>query len=167
MINEQIIHSTLSLKPSDLTGDIDNIVKERLKTEYEGKCHDNGYIMDSSLSVIKRSIGDIVTHNSVASIKYNVTFKAKIISPNEGDEIECFVSNINKMGVLAHIKVGNNHHNHIEESPLIIIIPRNYFNDDSNKHIDDLTKNQSLNVKVVGIRAKYKSDKIQVVAKPL
>jgi len=167
MINEQIIHSTLSLNPSDLTGDIDIIIKERLKSAYEGKCHDNGFIMDSSLTVIKRSIGDVVTHNSTASIKYIVSFKAKVISPNEGDEIECFVSNINKMGVLAHIKVGNNLDRHIEDSPLIIIIPRNYFDDQSQTHIEDLTKNQSLNVKVVGVRAKYKSDKIQIVARPL
>ena len=45
MINEQIIISTLSLSPSDLTGDIDNIIKERLKSEFEGKCHDNGFII--------------------------------------------------------------------------------------------------------------------------
>ena len=67
MINEQIINSTLSLSPSDLTGDISNIIKERLKSEFEGKCHDNGFIIKSSLSVIKRSVGSIVTHNGLSS----------------------------------------------------------------------------------------------------
>tara|TARA_B100001094_G_C18088633_1_gene749149 strand:+ start:636 stop:1139 length:504 start_codon:yes stop_codon:yes gene_type:complete len=167
MINEQIINSTLSLSPSDLTGDIDNIIKERLKSEFEGKCHDNGFIIRSSLSVIKRSVGSIETHNNLSSLKYNITFKAKIISPNEGDVIECFVSNINKMGILAYIKIGGKNDDGIESSPLIIIIPRNYFDEQSSKNIDDLTKNQSLNVRVVGVRTKYKSDKIQVVAKPL
>ena len=167
MINEQIINSTLSLTPSDLTGDIDNIIKERLKSEFEGKCHDNGFIIRSSLSVIKRSVGSIETHNNLSSLKYNITFKAKIISPNEGDVIECFVSNINKMGILAYIKIGGKNDDGIESSPLIIIIPRNYFDEQSSKNIDDLTKNQSLNVRVVGVRTKYKSDKIQVVAKPL
>ena len=167
MINEQIINSTLSLSPSDLTGDIDNIIKERLKSEFEGKCHDNGFIIRSSISVIKRSVAIIETHNSLSSLKYNIIFKAKIISPNEGDVIECFVSNINKMGILAHIKIGGKNDNGIESSPLIIIIPRNYFDEQSSKNIDDLTINQSLNVRVIGVRTKYKSDKIQVVAKPL
>ena len=167
MINEQIINSTLSLSPSDLTGDISNIIKERLKSEFEGKCHDNGFIIQSSLSVIKRSVGSIVTHNGLSSLKYNVTFKARIISPSNGDEIECFVSNINKMGVLAHIKIGGKNEDGIVSSPLIIIIPRNYFDEESSKNIDDLTTNQSLHVRVIGVRTKYKSDKIQVVAKPL
>ena len=79
MINEQIINSTLSLSPSDLTGDIDNIIKERLKSEFEGKCHDNGFIIRPSLSVIKRSVGSIETHNNLSSLKYDITFKAKII----------------------------------------------------------------------------------------
>ena len=71
------------------------------------------------------------------------------------------------MGILAHIKIGGKNDDGIESSPLIIIIPRNYFDEKSSINIDDLTKNQSLNVRVVGVRTKYKSDKIQVVAKPL
>ena len=55
----------------------------------------------------------------------------------------------------------------MSDSPLIIIVPRSYFDQESTKNIDDLTKNQTLNVKVVGTRSKYKSDKIQIVAKPL
>ena len=167
MINEQILTSSLTLHPEVLNGDIDNIIKEKVKSEFEGKCHDDGYIVNSSISIIKRSVGKIVTHNNQSVIKYNVIFKANILSPKEGDEIEAFVDNVNKMGVLAFIKIGSKGTDEMSDSPLIIIVPRSYFDQESTKNIDDLTKNQTLNVKVVGTRSKYKSDKIQIVAKPL
>ena len=50
MINEQILTSSLTLHPEVLNGDIDNIIKEKVKSEFEGKCHDDGYIINSSIS---------------------------------------------------------------------------------------------------------------------
>ena len=165
-INEQLLTTTLIIDPKDLHNDIDNIIKYKLKEKYEGKCHEDGYIIKDSIIIIKRSIGKVSTNNGKSSIKYIITYKAKIINPSEGDEFNVFVQNINKMGVIAYIKINEKKMTTPEDSPLIIMIPNEYF-EGSSKNIDDLTIGQSIQIKVIGYRIKYQSDKIQVIARPL
>tara|TARA_B100000963_G_C22475824_1_gene602338 strand:- start:352 stop:861 length:510 start_codon:yes stop_codon:yes gene_type:complete len=164
--NEQLLTTNLILNSKDLTNDIDNTIKYKLKSQIEGKCHEDGYIIEDSVSIIKRSMGKVITNNGKSEIKYLITYKARLISPSEGDEFTVYISNINKMGVLSYIKLGTKETENSEDSPLIIMIPRDYFTD-SSRNIEDLTIGQTLNVSIVGCRIKYLSDKIQAVAKPL
>ena len=92
------------------------------------------------------------------------------LNPNKDDIINCYIDNINKLGIVAYIKLSElikstdiniNIDNEIDtfsNSPLIIIIPET--------NIDDITKynkNDNINIKVVAIRIKYNSDKIQLI----
>ena len=70
------------------------------------------------------------------------------------------------MGVLSYIKLGTKESEKSEDSPLVIMIPRDYFAE-SSRNVEDLTIGQTLNVSIVGCRIKYLSDKIQAVAKPI
>ena len=45
------------------------------------------------------------------------------------------------------------------------MVPKDYFND-SQYNINDINIGQKLRVIVVGVRVKYRSQKIQVIAKP-
>ena len=55
-INEQLLKTVLVLDPKDLNSDIDNTIKYRLKENIEGKCHEDGYIIDGiSVTVILTS----------------------------------------------------------------------------------------------------------------
>tara|TARA_B100001029_G_C14854393_1_gene335519 strand:- start:60 stop:563 length:504 start_codon:yes stop_codon:yes gene_type:complete len=163
-INEQLLETVLVLDPKDIKGDINNIIKYKLKENIEGKCHEDGYIIKESVSIIRRNIGNIVTNNGKSEIKYLITYKAKIISPSENDEIRIYINNINKMGVIGYIKLDEGDTS--EESPLVVMVPREYF-DGSLKNIHDLTVGQTLDVVVIGSRIKYHSENIQVIAKPL
>jgi len=163
-ISEQLLQTVLVLDPRDITNDIDNLVKNKLKDNIEGKCHEDGYIIRDSVRIIKRNIGSIVTDNGKSVIKYPISYRAQLIYPTEGDEITMYISNINKMGVVGYIKL--NEGDKSEESPLIIMIPKEYF-EGSSKNIHDLTIGQRLVVNVVGSRIKYHSENIQVIAKPL
>ena len=163
-ISEQLLQTVLVLDPRDITNDIDNLVKNKLKDNIEGKCHEDGYIIRDSVRIIKRNIGSIVTDNGKSVIKSPISYSAQLIYPTEGDEITMYISNINKMGVVGYIKL--NEGDKSEESPLIIMIPKEYF-EGSSKNIHDLTIGQRLVVNVVGSRIKYHSENIQVIAKPL
>ena len=163
-INEQLLETVLVLDPTDLKDDIHNIIKYKLKENIEGKCHEDGYIIKESVRIVKRNVGIIVTNNGKSEIKYVITYQAKIISPSENDEITIYINNINKMGIIGYIKLDEG--DTAEESPLVVMIPREYF-DESSKNVHDLTIGQRLDVAVVGSRIKYRSESIQVIAKPL
>lgn len=165
-INEQLLTSNLTLDSKDLTNDIDNTVKYKLKGQIEKCCHEDGYIIEDSVKIIKRSIGKVLTNNGKSEIKFLITYKAKLISPTAGDELSIYINNINKMGVIGYIKLGINDVETSEESPLIIMIPREYF-EGTSKNIEDLTIGQKLTVEIIGSRIKFRSDKIQAVAKPI
>ena len=66
------------------------------------------------------------------------------------------------MGVVSYIKLSEGDSS--EESPIVIMIPKDYF-DSSIYNVDDINVGQQLNVIVVGSRIKYRSEKIQIIAK--
>lgn len=144
--------------------DIDNVIKDNLKEQLEGLCYEDGYIVKDSVKIINKSMGKIVVNDNVSSVSYSIKYKAQIISPSDGDIIETYVSNVNKMGVVAYIKLSDGDSS--EDSPMIIMIPREYF-EKSIYNVDDINVGQKLNVIVVGSRIKYRSEKIQIIAKPV
>ena len=165
-ITEQILQNKLILSSNDINNDINNMIKLKLKEQVEGKCNSNGYVVNDSVKVIKRNLGEVKTNNGKSEIKYLITYKAKIISLTPGDEVEVYVNNINKMGVLSYIKLNMKDTEPFEDSPVIIMIPKEYFTD-SSRNFNDITVGQTLNVVILGSRDKYLSDKIQSVARPL
>lgn len=161
--SEQLLTSTLIMNPKDLNNDIDNLIKYRLKESIEGRCYEDGYIVKDSLRIIQRSIGNIVTNNKKSEIKYVIKYKAEIISPSVNDEINIIISSINKMGVIGYIKIKES--DTFEDSPLLVMVPKEYFVD-SILNFDDLLTNQKIDVVTVGTRVKYNTKNIQVIAKP-
>jgi DNA-directed RNA polymerase subunit E'/Rpb7 len=163
-ISEQILNTNLFLSPSDLSAEIDKTIYEKLKKQLEGLCFEDGYIIKDSITIIKRSIGGIQTRNNQSQVKYIVNYKASVISPNNGDTIETYVNNINKMGVVSYIKLKDEDTS--ENSPMIVIIPKEYF-EKSIVNISDINVGQKLTVKIMDSRVKYNSDKIQAIGSPL
>jgi len=163
-INEQLLNDNLIIEPKDLNSDIDIIIRDKLKNQVEGVCFKDGYIIPDSVKIINRKIGKIYTLDNKSCIVYNINYKAKVIAPAEGDIIETTINNINKMGAIGYIKV--NSEQSIDESPLIIMIPSEYFID-TPYNIDDININQKLNIVVIGLRIKFNSDKIQIIGKPV
>jgi hypothetical protein len=66
------------------------------------------------------------------------------------------------MGIIGYLKDKDDVT--IENSPFIVIVPREYFKDGS---IDEYDTNSKLKVEIVDSRIKYMSKNIQVVAKPV
>ena len=165
-INDQLITTNLYINSEELNKDIDNVIKVKLNDKMGNVCHTEGFIMEGTISIVKRSIGEIVTNNNKNKIKYVITFKCKIISPSEGEKIECYVHNINKMGVISYIKLNNKEVEKFEDSPIISISPSEYFAD-SPINIEDINIGQRLKIEIIGVRIKYNNNKIQIVSKPI
>jgi DNA-directed RNA polymerase subunit E'/Rpb7 len=161
-ITEQLLTTNLFVNASQVNRNIDNVIKSNLKEQIEGLCYEDGYIVKDSVKIVNKSMGKIVVNDNVSSVSYSIKYKARIISPSDGDIIESYVSNVNKMGVVSYIKLSEGDSS--EESPMVIMIPKDYF-DSSIYNIDDINVGQKLNVVVVGSRIKYRSEKIQIIAK--
>jgi len=162
-INEQLLTTNLFVNASQVNKNIDNVIKDNLKEQLEGLCYEDGYVVKDSVKIINKSMGKIVVNDNVSSVSYSIKYKAKIISPSEGDIIESYVSNVNKMGVVAYIKLSDGDSS--EDSPLVIMVPREYF-EQSIYNFDDINVGQKLKVIVIGTRIKYRSEKVQIIAKP-
>ena len=161
-ISKQILTTILNISSSDLKKDINKLILFKLKEKYENNCTENGYIVEDSIKLINRNLGKIDTINNNSYINYIVRYKAQIININEGDNLDIIIDRVNKMGVLGYI---SSKKNDFESSPVIIIVPNEYFTE-STRDINSLTKNQKMNVVIIGSRVKYGNKKIQIVAKP-
>jgi len=168
IITEQLFEDRISLLSTELNKDIDNIILLKLQKLYGDLCKDNYFIFKNSINILNRSIGNIESYNNENYIKYNIKYKCDIISLNKGDNIECFVSNINKMGIIAYIKIDEkyklNDDDDFKISPLIIIIPNDMINE-SHINFNDINIKQLLKIEVLDLRIKYRNNKIQVVGK--
>jgi len=162
-ISKQILNTNININSNELIKDIDGLILHKLKEKYENICTQHGYILGDSINLINRELGNIKTIDNNSYISYVVNYTADIIYPTEGEIIEVIVDRVNKMGVISYI---NNSKNDFENSPLIVIIPNEYFTD-STRDINSITKNQKIKVEILSIRIKYGNSKIQIVAKPL
>tara|TARA_B100000683_G_scaffold62699_1_gene61056 strand:- start:6397 stop:6909 length:513 start_codon:yes stop_codon:yes gene_type:complete len=166
LINEQMLTTTLYINTGSLNKDIDNVISDKLQEKVGDICNISGYILKRSIKIIKRSIGEITTSNGLSHVKYIVTYKCDVLVPCQGDIIEGFVHRINKLGVISYIKLGKKDVEKFEDSPLISVTPTEYF-ENSSFNMDDINVGQRIKLKIVGVRTKYNSDKIQVVSTPL
>jgi hypothetical protein len=67
------------------------------------------------------------------------------------------------MGVVCYIKLSEGDSS--DDSPLVIMIPKEYF-EESIYNMNDINIGQKINITIVGSRIKYRSEKIQIIAKP-
>jgi hypothetical protein len=111
---------------------------------------------------MNRSIGEVKTINNTSYIVYNITYKANIYSPVKETKLTITVNSITKMGIIGYLK--DKEEDTIETSPFIVIVPREFFTDDS---VDEYSVNDTLQVQIEDSRIRYMSKNIQIVAKPI
>ena len=161
--SKQILSSSINIEPHTITGDINKLILHNIKLKYESVCNKDGYIKSGSIEIINRSIGQSKIIDNKTYVMYNVTYSADIITPSIGTKLKCVINSNNKMGLLGYIKGKDD--DTIEDSPYIIIIPRDYFGNDAD--IDSITIGDTINIEILNFRIKYMGKQIQIVAKPL
>ena len=161
-ISSQLLTTSINVDMKNIKGDINELLYKLLKKKYEGVCNKDGYIQKGSLQIVNRSIGSVKTINNTSYIVYEITYKANIYSPVKGTKLDITINSITKMGIIGFLK--DNDDDTIENSPFIVIVPREYFEDDN---VDDYEVNSELKVQIEDSRIKYMSKNIQIVAKPV
>ena len=59
------------------------VLLNTIKKRYEGVCNKDGYILKNSIELLNRSIGNSKIIDNKPYIIYDITYKAKIISPDK------------------------------------------------------------------------------------
>lgn len=163
-IVSQVLTDKIYLKPSEIN--IPNIVElliVKLKHRIGNKIYNNGYVLKNSIKFIGKSIGKIVNLNNINKIEYVIKYSVEMIVPSVEDKIECYIDNINKMGIIAYIKLREliedyNGVNTLQDSPLLIIIPSETIN-----NLERYNTGSKIMIKVLATRSKINSDKIQII----
>lgn len=112
MYTTNIITKQVFISPSELSVDIDDTLLKKIKDEIGDKCIRYGYVDKSSIKIIKRSLGQLLTNFLNGDINYIVKFSANICNPPKNFKIEAKVKNVNKMGLI------------LEKGPLTIFVAR-------------------------------------------
>ena len=155
---EQILNRTIQIKAKDIfnTKNIDGIITHKLK-KVEGKCTKSGYIQEDSTQIIQRSIGKLCNINRESYIEYKINYKIKSILPKIGDNYECIIGGITKMGLICYMELPNT--TNIENSPLLIIIPKEYC------EIEKYKNGDKINILAIDLRIKFMATQIQLIGK--
>ena len=166
-LSKQMISSVIHMKPKDITSELYETMYNQLVKKIEGKCNDIGYVMKDSLQIVNKSHGTIVNINNVNTVSYKIGYTCDIIQPSIGETLLCTIDNITNAGIIAYVKFKDiipdyQENNDIKESPIICIIPLNRFKD-----IDNLTRQQKINVKITAVRNKLNQSNIQIIGNPV
>lgn len=161
--SNQLLTTSINIPSNKIKGDINNLITYNLKKRYESVCNKDGYIVKDSIELINRSIGELILVDNTSYIMYNITYKATVISPSVGHKIKCVINSNNRMGLIGFIK--HNDEDTITDSPFIIIIPSEYYEDKDK--LSSIKEGDTIDVTIEKTRTKYLSKQIQVVAKPV
>jgi len=144
-----ILTRKIHLSFSMLGNNIKDLLQQKLKRGYEGKCIKEGFLKSNSINIITYSSGVIKGNNVV----FDVAFKCLICKPVEGMKIKVTVKNVTKAGIRAEYK---------EPTPIVVFISRDQSYDDEN--FNSIKENDEIYISVIGIRYELNDTFISVIA---
>tara|TARA_Y100000389_G_scaffold171916_1_gene179907 strand:+ start:613 stop:1161 length:549 start_codon:yes stop_codon:yes gene_type:complete len=130
-------------------------VYEKLRNEMEGKCVGDGFILNKSLKLKKKS--NIYFPLEALQLFYtlDVEFEFIICNPNPGVRLNCRIVSKSKIGLVAKLES--------DLSPLLILIPNDLYNTEKNSK--EIKENDEISVEVTGKKFEQNDKKITVIAK--
>jgi len=97
----------VALTAKDLSKEIesiDKLLEEKIKTQYEGKCSRNGYVVPNSVKLLSRSAGLIEKGRFTGDILFHAEAESTVLQPPDGYVLEGEVIRKNKMGMYVNHK---------------------------------------------------------------
>lgn len=161
LYHKMTLEETIRLTPSELSGNIQDKCFYHLKRKVGNKCINEGYINGNTIKIIERTIGKINTTFLDGSVNYKIIFSADVCSPRRGDILPATFVDINHAGILAEIK----------DSPLNIVLPKNYHGQNEQEVYISLDKNEAnerskiLAIEIGGIQIRQNKKYIKVIGK--
>ena len=164
-VTNQLLNEEIYLDAQNMNyNNLEKMITGKLNTKISGKCYNNGYVIPNTTEFIKKTLGKVVNVDNKNKILYNIKFSVKMLIPSKGDIISCYIDGINKMGIIAYIKMGEvidgyEGEDNLKSSPLIIMIP-----EDKIHNIEEKNVKQKIKVYIKAVRVKYGTSEIQLVA---
>ena len=145
-----MITKKCQLPINKLNSNVKETIFNKLKTNFEGKCSNEGFIQQNSINIINLSIG----HLQEIYVNYDVTFECKVCYPTSDLLVECTIDNITKAGVKASLSETNN--------PLVIFAARDLHLE--NDEFNSLEVSDNIVVKILGTRFEIGDKYIAAIA---
>ena len=148
---KNIINNRVHLNISEIGNNVQQIILEKIKNKYEGKCSKEGFIKPNSIKLVTYSSGLLKN----GKIEFDVVYECFICKPVEGMIIQnCIVKNVTKAGIRAETKE--------EVSPVVIFISRDHHY--QNSDFGSINENDSIIIRVIGIRYELNDKYISIIA---
>lgn len=104
---QSIFETKVALTAKDLSKDIesiDKLLEEKIKTQYEGKCSRNGFVLPNSVKLLSRSAGLIEKGRFTGDILFHAEAESTVLQPPDGYVLEGEVIRKNKMGIYVNYR---------------------------------------------------------------
>lgn len=149
--NNNILNERIVINICDIGNNLDKIIEQKIKMQFDGKCVKEGYIKIGSVKIITYSSGEV----SGYKIIFQVAFSCMVCNPVEGMVLEnCIVKNSTKAGLKAETRE--------EVSPVVIFVSRDHHY--SNKEFSHIKEGDSITVRVIGTRFELNDKYISIIA---
>jgi DNA-directed RNA polymerase subunit E'/Rpb7 len=134
-----LFEQKVTLTPKDMnrmgTDSINNIILENVSKNLEGRCNQHGYIIQNSLEILSRSMGQLEHGRYTGNIVFHVQLQGKVYNPVNGTRITGKIDKKNKMGLYI-----------IYNDAIRILIPRDLHI--GNKTFEELEPGQEITVEI-------------------
>ena len=111
-----LINKPIILESKNIKKNINSKLLSMFKTQYEGKCLNEGYLKEDSSKLLTRTVGSVVKNSFSGALRFECVFEVQICNPFPQQRIKCKISKTNELGLMC-----------IHE-PLQIIIPKTLHN---------------------------------------
>jgi len=146
-----LITRKIILPITSIGKNLQDVIEENIKANFEGKCVVEGYIKPNSSKIITYSSGIIQRGNNIS---FDVVFECDVCFPVEGMLILCVAKNITKAGIRAESASD-------VPSPIVVFIAKDHhFN---NSHFAEIQEGDKINVRVIGQRFELNDKYISII----
>lgn len=130
---------------------LDEVMEEYIKNNFEGKCVVEGYIKPNSAKIIRYSCGTIQRGNIII---FEVVYECDICFPVEGMLIQCVAKNITKAGIRAESDTE-------VPSPIVVFIAKDHHYNST--QFNEVKEGDKITIRVIGQRFELNDKYISII----
>ena len=146
-----LINRKIVLPITSIGKNLQEVIEDNVKANFEGKCLVEGYIKDNSSKIITYSSGIINRGNYIS---FEVVFECEVCFPVEGMIIQCVAKNVTKAGIRAESASE-------VPSPIVVFVAKDHhFNV---PHFAEIQEGDKINIRVIGQRFELNDKYISII----
>jgi len=146
-----LITRKIVLPITSIGKNLQEVIEENIKANFEGKCVVEGYIKPNSSKIITYSSGIIQRGNNIS---FEVVFECDVCFPIEGMLITCVAKNITKAGIRAESDTE-------VPSPIVVFVAKDHHY--SVSYFAEIKEGDKINVRVIGQRFELNDKYISII----